>query len=50
MRVDLAGIGGSALTDPAIAVPEVPGRGIPVTYVPARNTCCCRWRSPGRRC
>ena len=38
MRVDLAGIGGSALTDPAIAVPEVPGRGIPVTYVPARNT------------
>ena len=38
MRVDLAGIGGSALTDPAIAVPEVPGAGIPVTYVPARNT------------
>jgi 7-cyano-7-deazaguanine synthase len=38
MRVDLAGIGGSALTDTAIAVPEVPGRGIPVTYVPARNT------------
>ena len=38
MRVDLAAIGGSALTDPAIAVPEVPGRGIPVTYVPARNT------------
>ena len=38
MRVDLAGIGGSALTDPAIAVPESPGDGIPVTYVPARNT------------
>jgi len=38
MRVDLAGIGGSALTDPAIAVPESPGSGIPVTYVPARNT------------
>jgi 7-cyano-7-deazaguanine synthase len=38
MRVDLAGIGGSALTDPAIAVPESPGTGIPVTYVPARNT------------
>ena len=38
MRVDLAGIGGSALTDPAIAVPEEPTRGIPVTYVPARNT------------
>jgi 7-cyano-7-deazaguanine synthase len=38
MRVDLAGIGGSALTDPAIAVPETPRAGIPVTYVPARNT------------
>jgi 7-cyano-7-deazaguanine synthase len=38
MRVDLAGIGGSALTDSAIAVPESPTEGIPVTYVPARNT------------
>lgn len=38
MQVDLAGIGGSALTDPALAVPESPGGGIPVTYVPARNT------------
>jgi 7-cyano-7-deazaguanine synthase len=38
MRVDLAGIGGSALTDPRIAVPESPTTGIPVTYVPARNT------------
>jgi len=38
MRVDLAGIGGSALTDPTIAVPESPTSGIPVTYVPARNT------------
>jgi 7-cyano-7-deazaguanine synthase len=38
MHVDLAGIGGSALTDPAIAVPEQPSDGIPVTYVPARNT------------
>jgi 7-cyano-7-deazaguanine synthase len=39
MRVDLAGIGGSALTDPNIAVPESgPAGGIPVTYVPARNT------------
>ncbi|MBS0375012.1 MAG: 7-cyano-7-deazaguanine synthase QueC [Proteobacteria bacterium] len=38
MRIDFAGIGGSALTDPAIAVPEAPTRGIPVTYVPARNT------------
>jgi 7-cyano-7-deazaguanine synthase len=38
MHVDLAGIGGSALTDRSIAVPTTPTRGIPVTYVPARNT------------
>ena len=38
MRVDLGGIGGSALTDMAIAVPEAGVEGIPVTYVPARNT------------
>ncbi len=38
MRVDLAGIGGSALTDPQLAVPEIPTAGIPITYVPARNT------------
>jgi 7-cyano-7-deazaguanine synthase len=38
MRVDLAGIGGSALTDTRIAVPETPQPGIPATYVPARNT------------
>lgn len=38
MGVNLAGIGGSALTDRAIAVPESPAPGIPVTYVPARNT------------
>ncbi len=38
MRVDLAGIGGSALTDPGIEVPQIPTAGIPVTYVPARNT------------
>lgn len=31
-------IGGSALTDKSIAVPEEIGAGIPVTYVPARNT------------
>ena len=36
--LDLNGIGGSALTDLNIAVPETPGEGIPVTYVPARNT------------
>src|SRR5262245_6726862 len=35
--VDLRAIGGSALTAD-IAVPETPGGGIPVTYVPARNT------------
>lgn len=38
MHVDLAGIGGSALTDPNIPVPEEPTQGIPSTYVPARNT------------
>jgi 7-cyano-7-deazaguanine synthase len=38
MRVDLTAIGGSALTDRTIAVPESPSEGIPVTYVPARNT------------
>jgi 7-cyano-7-deazaguanine synthase len=38
MHVDLAGIGGSALTDSSIAVPEHGTTGIPVTYVPARNT------------
>jgi len=38
MSVDLAGIGGSALTDSSIDVPTTPGSGIPVTYVPARNT------------
>ncbi len=36
--LDLDGIGGSALTDLSIAVPESPSDGIPVTYVPARNT------------
>jgi 7-cyano-7-deazaguanine synthase len=38
IRIDLGAIGGSALTDPAIPVPEQPSEGIPVTYVPARNT------------
>ena len=36
--LDLNGSGGSALTDHNIAVPEVPTEGIPLTYVPARNT------------
>ena len=38
MNIDLAAFGGSALTDASIAVPEAPTAGIPVTYVPARNT------------
>lgn len=36
--LNLNGMGGSALTDSTIDVPEAPGEGIPVTYVPARNT------------
>lgn len=38
MRLDMGPFTGSALTDPGIAVPEAPSTGIPVTYVPARNT------------
>lgn len=39
MHVDLAGIGGSALTDPTLEVPTAGlASGIPITYVPARNT------------
>jgi 7-cyano-7-deazaguanine synthase len=38
LAIDLAAVGGSALTDRSIAVPEAPTQGIPVTYVPARNT------------
>jgi 7-cyano-7-deazaguanine synthase len=38
MHVDLANIGGSALTDHSIDVPVEASSGIPVTYVPARNT------------
>ncbi len=38
VAVDLTSIGGSALTEPSIAVPEEEATGIPVTYVPARNT------------
>ena len=37
VHIDLRMLGGSALTDD-IAVPEAPSSGIPVTYVPARNT------------
>ncbi|MDD1508849.1 7-cyano-7-deazaguanine synthase QueC [Pseudomonas sp. CNPSo 3701] len=36
--INLDGIGGSALTDASIDVPQSPTTGIPVTYVPARNT------------
>ncbi len=36
--LDLGAFGGSALTDSKIDIPEQPGEGIPVTYVPARNT------------
>jgi 7-cyano-7-deazaguanine synthase len=38
MHLDLGAIGGSALTDRNIEVPTSPSEGIPVTYVPARNT------------
>ena len=38
VSVDLTGWGGSALTDNLIAVPTKMAGGIPVTYVPARNT------------
>jgi 7-cyano-7-deazaguanine synthase len=37
IQLDLRAVGGSALTDD-IEVPEISGEGIPVTYVPARNT------------
>jgi 7-cyano-7-deazaguanine synthase len=38
VNLNLNSIGGSALTDENIAVPESPTEGIPITYVPARNT------------
>ena len=38
IRIDMEQLGGSALTDDAIAIPEAGGSGIPITYVPARNT------------
>ncbi|WP_047534884.1 7-cyano-7-deazaguanine synthase QueC [Methylotenera sp. N17] len=37
-QLDLSLFGGSALTDNSIDVPQTPTEGIPVTYVPARNT------------
>jgi 7-cyano-7-deazaguanine synthase len=38
LAMPIGQFGHSALTDPSIAVPESAGTGIPVTYVPARNT------------
>jgi len=38
LNIDLTSFGGSALTDDNIAVPQQPTEGIPLTYVPARNT------------
>lgn len=38
ISIDLTAFGGSALTDNNIAVPEQASSGIPLTYVPARNT------------
>ncbi len=38
MEIPIGALGGSALTDADIDVPEDGGDGIPVTYVPARNT------------
>lgn len=38
VSIDMGQFGGSALTDRHIAVPETAGEGVPVTYVPARNT------------
>lgn len=38
LNLDLTAIGGSALTDDSLAIPSEPTSGIPITYVPARNT------------
>lgn len=38
IKLDLGSIGGSALTDASIDIPEEETGGIPITYVPARNT------------
>lgn len=38
INIDLTAFGGSALTDNRIALPQQPSEGIPLTYVPARNT------------
>jgi 7-cyano-7-deazaguanine synthase len=38
VALELGALGGSALTDDRIDIPDSPSEGIPVTYVPARNT------------
>lgn len=38
IKLDLGGLGGSALTDDLLPIPETESEGIPITYVPARNT------------
>ena len=38
LTIPVGSLGGTALTDPSIPVPDEGGEGIPVTYVPARNT------------
>lgn len=38
IKLDLGGLGGSALTDDSLPIPETESEGIPITYVPARNT------------
>ena len=50
VKLDLRAIGGSALTDDNIDVPEEETSGIPVTYVPARNTVFLSIALGGRKC
>jgi len=38
IELDLSQIGGSALTDTSLEIPDHETSGIPITYVPARNT------------
>jgi len=50
MGVDLAGIGGSALTDLRLTVPETPRPAYRSLMFRRATPSCCRWRSPGPRC
>ena len=45
LRIDLGALGGSALTDRAIAVPEQPGSGIAPNWMPPRSSPACSARS-----